>query len=157
MPTEGYITLLCFQRRSTEHTHHSPHIRHPQITPTAMELHFVIETPDALAFVCDRVSAYLPDGFSGIPVPVERIGSADLRRCAVRVNNLYPVAKITTSAANEDPFSNLIPVFVNRSIGLSFFSLIFPSMINWLAPTSVRNALPIQRLLRRGTASSYLT
>lgn len=49
----------------------------------------------------------------------------------------YPVAKMITSAGNSDPFSNLILVFVKRSIGLSFFNFIFPSMISWLAPTSV--------------------
>lgn len=54
-----------------------------------------------------------------------------------RLKLTYPVAHMITSAGNSDPFLNLIPVLVSRSIWLSFFNLILPSMISWLAPTSI--------------------
>lgn len=48
----------------------------------------------------------------------------------------HPVAYMTTSASSSLPLSNFRPVFVKRSIWLSFLILILPSMISWLVPTS---------------------
>ena len=47
-----------------------------------------------------------------------------------------PVAKTTRSASSALPSSNFNPVLVNSLMTESFFKPIFPSMINWLAPTS---------------------
>lgn len=52
-------------------------------------------------------------------------------------NSTYPVAKITTSACSSDPSSNFKPVSVKLWSRVPVLSLIFPSMISWLAPVSI--------------------
>ena len=49
----------------------------------------------------------------------------------------YPVAKTTASASSVLPSANSRPFSVKFAIWASFLSLIFPSIISWLAPTSV--------------------
>lgn len=59
----------------------------------------------------------------------------------------HPVAKITASASSELPSSNRRPSGAKRAIWASFLSLIFPSIISWLAPTSAidvsRQGVPV--------------
>jgi hypothetical protein len=49
----------------------------------------------------------------------------------------HPVAKMTTSAVSSLPFSNTIAFFEKCEIWESFLSLISPSLMSLLAPTSV--------------------
>lgn len=127
-------------RRRCQHTRHAPQVLNAYIAPTSLYLLFFIEAPNWLALVRNFVSAYLPDWVSTVSISDGRVE----KQVDHRQTRTYPVAKMITSAGNSDPFSNLIPVFVKRSIRLSFFNLIFPSMTSWLAPVSVGKVVIVQ-------------
>jgi hypothetical protein len=125
------------------YTHQVPQMRNAQIACNSAEFLLFIKAPDGSTFVPDLIADYLQDWLSRIPVAgLQRVIEVHGWQCQF---NSYPVANITTSADSSDPFWNLMPFLVNRSMKLSFFNLILPSITSWLAPTSVLDVIQVSQ------------
>lgn len=123
---------------SRQHPFNSPSLSRPQ-----MRLHWSATSSPQIRRIGSRASPYLGEG--------------EYHTSSTWKKTTDPVAKITTSASSVLPSSNARPFGVNPAIGESFFNLILPSMINWLAPTSVSYVKVLFILCRRCIHRPMLT
>ena len=117
-------------------THHVPNTWHPNIAPYTPYLPFRVQAPDRLEPCANFWPQYFAQWGPRIAIAAHRKpGNQKLLR--EKGTESYPVAKMTASASRVLPSVNSSPFCVKRAIWASFLSLILPSTINWLAPTSV--------------------
>ena len=131
----NFVSHVAKALKRRVRTHHGEQSLWPQITIAALELALLVQAPDRLdtarkLFTADAADG-VPDGANAKDAALEdyRYGMGE---------GSHPVAKITMSAGSSLPSSNLSPFGVNVSICGPLFNLILPSMMSWLAPTSVR-------------------
>jgi hypothetical protein len=113
-------------------THHVPDSWGPEITPCTLYLTLGIESPYWLQTRGNFWSKYGTQR-----VPCITISEPDELGSKMMLKYSYPVAKITASVSSVLPSVNSRKACVKRASWLSFLSLILPSIISWLAPTSV--------------------